>query len=285
MIRRYSHKTLTFSSLALHFFYYTLKDFWKHNGLNHASSLAFTILLAFAPLLIVAFSIISLFPIFNSISQAFEVFIFSHFVPHTGQIILSYLLDFQAQSKKLSGIGFTFLAISAIMMLTTMETQLHELWNIKNPRRIEKSILIHWIILIVGPFLLFGSLFLSSLLFSSYLHFHKPDDFLILPFLLSVLAYTFLYKTLPGCPVKIAHALWGGFFSGLLFEGAKALFRIYIQHFSNYQIIYGALATIPIFLIWIYCCAVIFLLGGQIVNSLRIKHPYSDREYNGKNSG
>ena len=158
------------------------------------------------------------------------------------------------------------------MLLINMETHLNELWGLKKHRHYGLSIMIHWGILILGPILLCMSLLISSYLLSASLFTQDiaAHSLKFAPFICSVLAYTFLYQALPSCKVKFIDSLIGGVFSAILFEGAKTGFAFYTEIFRGYQLLYGALATIPFFLLWLYCCALTFLFGGQVVNTLRV---------------
>lgn len=265
------HKSTLLASSAYRFWRQVFVDFYTQHGFTRSGSLAYSTLMAFVPLIIVMVSILSFFPFFDNLIASIEAFIFANFVPHTGRVVLGYVLDFQKGAKSLPWFSFIFLAITGIMMLITMETHLDELWQAEKPRRIGFSVLIHWLIVTLGPVLLCFSIFLSSYILSEELFLQEvvSETLVFLPFICSILAYAFLYKTLPGCFVSWRHCFIGGLFAAVLFEGAKIGFAFYANVFTTYQLLYGALATIPLFLVWLYCASMIFLLGGQVVNTLR----------------
>lgn len=262
----------------------TIAVFYIRHGLMRSASLAYTTLLAIVPLSIIIISIVSFIHIFDPLIAKIEGFIFANFVPHAGNEILQTFLNFQQQAHHLPWMSFLFLFITSMMMLTTMESHLNELWDIIKQRFLGLSLLIHWLILTIGPLLLCTSLVISSYLFSS--HWFDAPAFteleLSLPFICSFLAYTFLYIAIPNCKVKVTHAMTGAFIAAIGFEGAKIGFAAYTRFAPAYSIVYGALAVIPLFLIWLYLCSMIFLLGGQIVNTLRVTaegHPPLQEEY------
>ncbi len=267
------HKTSFFASRRYRFWQQVCLDFYHQHGMTRAASLAYTILFAFVPLIIIIISVLSYFTLFDNITEEIEAFVFSNFVPHTGDIVLSYLIDFQKQAKQLPWISFGFLFVTAIMLLVNMEMHLNELWGLKRHRHYGWSILMHWAILIIGPILLCMSLIISSYLLSATLFTQAvvTQGLKVAPFICSAFAYTFLYQTLPSCKVKFSHSLIGGLFAAILFEAAKVGFAFYTSIFHSYQLLYGALATIPLFLLWLYCSALTFLFGGQVVNTLRIQ--------------
>lgn len=265
------HKSTLLTSRIYRFWRQVCLDFYDQDGFTRTGSLAYSTLVAFVPLSVIMVSILSFFPFFDNLIASIETFIFANFVPHTGRIVLSYVLNFQKDAKSLPWFSFLFLTITGIMMLVTMETHLNELWQAEKPRRMGLSLLIHWLIVTIGPLLLCFSIFLSSYILSEELVLQKmvSASLVFLPFTCSILAYAFLYKTLPGCYVSWRHCFIGGFFAAILFEGAKIGFAFYADVFTTYELLYGALATIPLFLVWLYCASIIFLLGGQVVNTLR----------------
>ena len=90
----------------------------------------------------------------------------------------------------------------------------------------------------------------------------------LMPLAFSVAAFTLLYSAVPNARVPVRHALMGGVFTAVLFEAAKTLFGLYVSLFPGYQLIYGAFATVPIFLLWIYLSWMIVLFGAVLVCNL-----------------
>jgi membrane protein len=144
---------------------------------------------------------------------------------------------------------------------------------LRTSRRLSASVLLYWATLTIGPILLGLSIAISSYISSS--HWLKIDLSHVpwlapLPFVCTVVGIGFLYFTVPRCEVKLGHAFLGAVFAASLFEIAKRAFSFYVSHFPTYQLIYGALASIPLFLLWVYVSWVIFLIGSLIVNGLRL---------------
>ena len=94
----------------------------------------------------------------------------------------------------------------------------------------------------------------------------------LLPVMLESLAFLLLYLVMPNVRVSFVHALVGAFVASIMFECTKRLFALYILNFSNYEVVYGALSTLPIFLIWIYLSWVVALIGAEVVAVLQQKH-------------
>lgn len=91
-----------------------------------------------------------------------------------------------------------------------------------------------------------------------------------MPVATSALAFTMLYAVVPNRRIRLLHALAGGIFAALLFEVAKRAFGAYIAAFPTYEAIYGALATVPIFLVWVYLSWLVVLLGAEVTHCLGI---------------
>lgn len=242
---------------------------------TRASSLTFTTLLAIVPLVVVIFSALSIFPFFNHSADQLQNFIFHNLVPSSGEVIQKYVTDFEKQAHKLPVMGFIFLFVTAIMMMVTIENTLNDIWKVRHRRHLSGSLLMYWALLTLGPVFLSGSVLLSSYIGSLELvHGVKLSGVKslveLLPPFAAFIAFVFLYVIVPHCRVRLSHAAAGAFVAALLFEIAKYLFGFYVVYFPTYSLLYGALATIPLFLLWLYVSWSIFLFGAQVVNGLRL---------------
>jgi membrane protein len=250
-------------------------QFWESRSLTHASSLTFSSLLALVPLTVVMFSTLSFFPIFKEVAKSTRSFVFSNFIPSTGATVEKYVDAFQSQAGHLPFVGFVFLVITAILMMTAIESALNRTWEVRYQRHVTGSILLYWAMVTLGPLLLAFSVLLSSYFGVQYYWHGLPVLDLhhllrMVPFLLTIAAFCFLYMVVPHCKVKFWHALLGSVIAAILFEIAKRVFGFYVLHFPTYALLYGSLATLPLFLLWVYFSWVIFLFGAMIVNGLRL---------------
>lgn len=250
-----------------------VKAFFKDQCLTRASALTFSSLLALVPLLVVGFSIFSMLPWFDSMLAHVQTYVFENFVPHTGGEVLQYLNTFELQAKQLPTFGVVFLVVTALMMLINIETTLNALWGQRYKLTFNWSQLLFWSMIVIGPLLMGMSIALTSYLKSMALWQQVTlvgvDRLvLLIPFVVSWLSFIFLYCVVPHYPVKFKHALIGGFVAALLFELSKVIFGYYVSYFPTYKFIYGAMATIPLFLVWVYISWLIFLLGAEITKVL-----------------
>ena len=241
-----------------------------------ASALSFSSILALVPLLTVIFSALSLFPVFETWSGAIQDFIYTTFVPQLGQQVQDYLQDFSTKAGKLTFWGLIFLVITTLTLLATIEDAFNEIWQVKHGRRFAQRILVYWSMLTLGPILIAVSLSVSSYIFSlptlegqTLISSLETQLLSVLPFVFELMAFVFLYSSAPNCEVRFKHALIGGMIAALLFELAKYGFAQYLLYFTSYQRIYGAVAILPVFFLWIYLSWLVVLIGAYISAAFR----------------
>jgi membrane protein len=241
-----------------------------------AGALSFTTLLAIVPLTAVMLAVLSLFPVFSTWMSVIQEFIYSNFVPAAGDVVQKYLTQFAGKTGRLTAVGITFLVITALMLMATIEQAFNDIWRVRNTRKLLYRFLSYWALLTLGPLLIAASLVLTTKLFTA-LPFSSPSDVTlagqvldtVLPLLTEFVAVLLLYTVVPNTSVSLRHALVGATFAVLLLELAKALFAAAMKFFIvAYKIVYGAVAALPIFLLWIYLSWVIILLGAIVTATL-----------------
>ncbi|WP_439292223.1 MULTISPECIES: virulence factor BrkB family protein [Rahnella] len=239
-----------------------------------AGHLAYVSLLSLVPLIAVVFSLFALFPVFSDISAQLKTFIFSNFMPATGNTIQRYLEQFVANSSKMTAVGTCGLIVTALLLIASVDSVLNKIWDSKTKRPIVFSFAVYWMVLTLGPILLVASVAVSSYLLSlNWLNLRGVHSLIdhalrILPLLISWVTFWLLYQVVPTVRVPAKDALVGALVSGALFELSKKIFTLYIQLFPSYQLIYGVLAVIPILFLWVYVSWCIVLLGAEITVTL-----------------
>ena len=250
---------------------YILRHFYLSNAMQVASSLAFTSLLSLVPLLTVMFGLFGEISVLQNFSTLIQNFIFANFVPEFGQTIEQYIYIFSTKASQLTISGSVFLVLIAMMLLATIDNSFNRIWKIKKKRNPIKRILIYFSLLIMGPLLIGIGLALTSYLLSIPVIADVDTTFNVkthllgwLPFLMTSIAFILLYILVPNCYVYKKYAVLAGVICAILFELAKYGFGIYVKEMSGYENIYGALAILPLFLVWIYISWVIILFGAHI---------------------
>ena len=261
-------------AISCQFLVYALRRFLSDGCPQSAAALTYMSLFAIVPMLTLMYSMFSLVPAFQELGGQVEEFIFSKFLPSSGQEITQYLSEFSNQARKLSVAGVAIILVTALLMLSNIEKTFNHIWATTGSRKGLAGFLVYWAILSLGPLLLAVGMIMSTYLMSLRLMVTEVDSlglvallFSYLPWLLTWLAFTLLYVAVPNCKVRVVYAAFGGLITTLLFETAKALFGQLVAH-SIYTNVYGAFAVIPLFLIWIYLLWMLILFGAELVRSL-----------------
>jgi membrane protein len=257
---------------------FCLAVFWRfydERGLQTAGSLTYTTLLSLVPLFTVALAVSTAFPVFEQTTGALQDFILENFLPDARGIetIAEQLTAFTENAGRLTAIGLGFFFITAVMTMMTIDVALNRLFRVHRQRPLLQQVLIYWAVLTLGPVLIGGSLSMTSFAVGASFGWLQLDivaDALLrlLPFVFTCAALTLLYAVVPYRYVPLRDALVGGIIAGIAFEIAKRAFAAYLTRFPTYTLIYGAFATIPIFLVWLYLSWVVVLAGATLTAML-----------------
>ena len=250
--------------------------FWQRfnqNKLTQAAGyLTYSTMLAIVPLIMVIFSIFSAFPVFNEVTGALKEFIFTNFAPSASDVVGQYIDEFVNNSKKMSAVGIISLIVVALMLINSIDRTLNSIWHDTSTRPIFTSFAIYWLILTLGPLLVGTSIAASAYvkaMFESASHFSFGLKLLsFVPFLSTWFIFTLIYMLVPNKKVSIKHSAAGALIAAVFFTLGKQAFAWYIVTFPSYQLIYGAMATLPIMLLWIQLSWMFVLLGAQLAAAL-----------------
>jgi membrane protein len=241
-----------------------------------AGSLTYMTLFAIVPMLTVCYSMFSLIPAFQTVGDQFQALLFSQMLPGNEDIIAKYLSDFSQQARKLTAFGIVFLMASAYFMLKNIEQNFNDIWNVQRARRGVANFLLYWAILSLGPLLLGLAVFMKTYLIAlrTFVGHYESLSFVgfafeWVPWLLTAAAFTLLIIAEPNCKVKLKHAAIGGVVTLLVFELIKFGFSFVVTH-SNFKLIYGAFAVVPLFLLWINASWMVILGGAVLVRSIEL---------------
>ncbi|MFY2510038.1 virulence factor BrkB family protein [Vibrio pectenicida] len=255
----------------------------NHDRVNiNAGYLAYITLLSIVPMLTVLLSVLSSFAVFANAGDVIQDFVITHFVPAAGDAVKQALLEFVANTGKMTAVGGLFLFVAALMLISNIDKNLNYIWRVEHKRRAVFSFSMYWMVLTLGPILVGTSIAATSYFTSLKILDSEAISGLYelilrwLPFLLSFFAFMGLYILVPNKKVYISHALVGAIIAALLFEASKKGFAAYITQFPSYQLIYGALAAIPILFVWVYLCWLIVLIGAEITAALGERELWSD---------
>lgn len=242
-----------------------------------AASLTFTTVLSLVPLATVVLAIFTAFPMFDRLQSSLQGYLIESFFPETlSETILTYVTQFSDKAKGLTAIGIVFLVITALTTMFTVDRVFNQIWNVKRQRSTINKVLLYWAVLSLAPVLIALSISVSTALIGESMSGVNPvlggmfPALNLVPIVLTVLAFAFIYRAVPNRAVHWKDALVGGLLAAVLFEISKRAFAAYITHFPSYTALYGALAAFPIFLLWIYVSWIIVLLGASTVAALPV---------------
>lgn len=258
---------------------FVLRRYGQDQCLQTAGSLTYTTLLALVPFLTIMLMIFSAFPVFNDLTNQFKVMLLTNLVPSfAGKIITVYMRQFSENATRLTAVGVVSLGVTAWLLILTIERAFNEIWRVKEPRPLFRRVVLYWAAMTLGPFLIGGSVSLTSWVLAESADYAQHVPFIGValidsgPWILSALAFSLLYYAVPNCHVPWRHAVIGGTLGAILFELAKQGFTLYIKAFGSYKLVYGAFASIPIFLLWIYVAWSTILFGAALTATLSYWH-------------
>ena len=235
----------------------------------NAGYLAYVTLLSLVPLIAVGVAIFSAFPGFEDTRLAIEHFIFTNFVPTSTDSIKAHISAFTGNANQMTAVGISFLAAIALLLIRNVDSALNRIWRVEKKRPLMISFAIYWMVLTLGPVLLGTSIGVTTYIVSlvSFADQGIPgfSGFLLklLPYVISMAGFIMLYTLVPNTRVSFKAAVPGALFAALLFELTKKGFAMYISHFPSYEVIYGAVATVPILFVWVYLSWIVVLLGAE----------------------
>lgn len=236
-----------------------------------AGSLTYTALLSLVPLLTIALTLITAFPVFEDLTRGVDDFIAKNMLPPAvAKTVTGSIEQFTQSAAGLTAAGLAVLAVTAILLMVTIERAFNRIWRVSRPRPFSLRILTYGAVLTLGPLLIGLSLTITSYLVTVSLGIasHVPGAgavvLAIVPVVLTAIAYTLIYLIVPNRRVRVVDAAIGGVAAAVLFEVMKRAFALYVANFPNYKLIYGAFAAVPIFLVWVYLSWVVTLLGAVI---------------------
>ncbi len=257
------------------FLRYVVLSFFRHDCPKVASYLAFTSLFAVVPMMTVVYSILALIPELKGLEGKMQDFVFAHFVPSTGSQLEEYLHGFATQARNLTSIGVVMLFVTSVLMLRKIETTFNLIWHVSVSRKGVNGFLLYWAILSLGPVLMGGTFAVSSYIASQRILHDvvalpgvEQLGLNLLPILMSTIAFSMAYLTIPNTRVPIRHGIAGGFIAAIMFDLARRGMTLFVSLFPTYHLVYGAFAVVPIFLLWVLVSWFILLMGAEIVQGL-----------------
>lgn len=250
----------------------TLAERFREDRLGlQASSLTFTTTMALVPFFTVVLAVFTAFPMFGKLQSALQAWLVQSVIPDAiAKQVLGYLTQFSAKASRLGAVGVAALFFIAISLVLTIDRTLNGIWRVRRQRPLGQRVLIYWAVMTLAPLLLGASLSLTSYVISASRGLVRDVPgalqmvFDLIEFALLAAGLTALYRYVPNTPVQRRHALAGGIFAAVGIEAARRILAFYLGKVPTYSVIYGAFATAPILLLWIYIAWLIVLWGAVV---------------------
>ncbi len=240
-----------------------------------AGSLTYTSLLALVPLFAVTIALTAHVPLVRDFILVIKAFIEKNLLPDVGTRMVSiYMEQFAQNAASLTVIGLLIILATAIALMFTIDGAFNDIWRTRRRRAWWRRFAAYLAVLTLGPLLIGASISLTSYVVHLTSGFDRVlpmlDDLLlkVASFGLTALALVIAYRSVPNRYVPTRHALIGGVVAALLFELVKHLFVAYIVRVPTYKLVYGAFASVPIFLLWLFCCWMVVLIGAEVAATL-----------------
>lgn len=243
--------------------------------LQVASALTFTTVLSLVPMLAVVLALFTAFPVFQEFRLALDHFLETSLMPPAvSDNIMNYLNQFARQATRLTAIGGGFLFITSILLIMTIDKSFNDIWHVTRQRPLPQRALVYWAVITLGPVVAGASLWATSYVARESMGVvgDVPEVmsaiFYLVPVVLTGLGFAALFVVVPNRKVIWRDALAGGFATAIVLELMKVGFAYYVAGFPAYTVLYGAFATLPIFLLWIYLSWVAVLGGATMAANL-----------------
>lgn len=259
IVKRYAHHTLT--------------RFNRSNLPQRAAQLTISSLLAAVPIITIILGILGFMPALKDMQAQLFDFLGTHLAPGTSDAIFPYLMKFSEQTKNLPAAGIVTLIVTALLLLNTFEGSVQSIWNIKKTRKVRERLLTYWAILTLGPIMFAASLSLYGTLLSYEIRDVEASPLLnyLVDFGSSALYFLMLFTLnflTPNTDVSFRIAAFSSFVGSLGLFLLNTIFGSFAHFFSAYQVVYGAFAALPIFLIWLQFTWIIILTSTCLCASI-----------------
>jgi membrane protein len=239
-----------------------------------ASALAYTSLIAIVPLIAIAIAIFSAFPVFDGIKEQLADFLFQNLTADFEEHIRENLSEIVKNSGQLGAVGVSGIAITAIMLLSTIEDSFNYIFKVTQPRRIATKITLYWTVITLGPLLLGTAFSMRGYLYAlqKFVDVDGVTSKLFLSYFIppfnTVLVLMLVYILVPNKKIGVKNAFCGALVALVLFWLMRKGFGSFVMSNTTYSTLYGALAIIPIFLVWMYLAWAVVLFGAVVTAAM-----------------
>jgi len=268
-LRRHAARSVQIILLAV-------RNFWNDQCMLRASALAFTTILSLVPFLALTFAVLKGFGVQNRVEP-----LVMEQLSGGSQEVATRIIDYinNTDMGSLGVFGLLALVITVITLLGNIEEALNAVWGVDETRSMQRKFSDYLSVVVVGPILIFTAVSMTSFLQSQSLvqwlvENSYVGDFLLyllhlIPYMITWVALVFLYIFIPNTVVRIRPAILGGVLAGTCWQLAQWAYIHFQVGVAKYNAIYGTMAVLPIFMVWIYTSWMIVLFGAEMVHALQ----------------
>lgn len=255
----------------LRFCYLIKTGFALHHGALRASALTYTTVLSLVPVLAIAFAILKGLGAQNTLEPLL------HKLAGDSQETISRIVAYvnNTNFKSIGAIGVLALVVTVVSLLENIEMAFNTIWGVRETRSLQRRFSDYLSVVVVGPILILVATSMTTslqnqwivkwLLQNEYFGEAVLFAFRLSPYVSVWIALVFLYIYIPNTKVRFRSALLGGILAGTAWQVAQWAYFHFQVGVANYNAIYGTLAALPVFLVWVYTSWLIVLLGVEIV--------------------
>ena len=246
-----------------------------------AMGLVYTTLLSIVPLLALSFSVLKAFGVADRIQPLLLNFLapLGDNAAEIARRIVSFIENMNV--GVLGALGLTLLLYTSVSLLQKVEEALNHVWHVSQPRRLSERFSRYLSVLLVGPILVFSALGVTATLMNidtvrqllslDALGLAVRTFSRVLPYLLVIAAFSFVYLFIPNTRVRVGPALVGGAAGGIAWQSAGWAFATFVAGAGQYAAIYSGFAILVLFMIWVYLSWLILLFGASV--AFYVQHP------------
>ncbi len=261
-------------AIALRYFYAVLRDLFSGQLTMRGMSLVYTTLLSVVPLIAMSFSVLKGFGVDDVLEQ--RMFVFVEPLGEKGIEIADNVMALvrNVNGGVLGGISLAFFIYTAVSMIQKVEESFNYVWYVSESRSFARRFTEYMFVLLVGPVVVVIALgMITSLQNESVVQFLLNNDIIgpvfvatgkLVPYLLVMAVFTFLYAFIPNAKVGLKSAVVGGISGGFMWATLSVVFTAFVVNSARTQAVYAGFAIAVITLIWIYLNWLVLLLGSQI---------------------
>ena len=251
------------------------RRFVEENFDQISASLAFTTLLSLVPLVAVVLGILSVIPSFVGMVDQLDRLVVRTLLPErSAGMIIEYVLEFSQKATNVTLVGLSALVATVYLLLQTIERAFNHVWGVTENRPWWKKLRLYAAVLVLWPLLV--TLVITAISYAVTISLGLVSEqpwlrsflFKTTGLFVAALFFAGLYFAVPNAKVALRDALWAGVFAAFGFLLMQKAFEFYLSYFPSFTLVYGAFATVPIFLLWLYLSWAVVLLGALVAATL-----------------